>query len=224
MKRFSSVFLFAVLCMLTVSAQKFEPNTKWPYLYQDFTPGTIYFEGNQKSTADLNVHLWGNVLHYVNSDGRIFESKDAKVVRVEIGSDAYIFSDHKLVKIVAVKGTNILAMLTKGDFDAMHSGGGAYGASLNSSAAKDLSSLDLGGLNQPELGKMLQEKNDGSAIPLSQVYYFIIDGQQIEASKKDVEKFLGKDKAEAFNKFLKESKIKWKKEDSLQKVLDYLSE
>ena len=225
MKRFLST-VAALLLMLAVSAQNFEPNTKWPYLYENFTPGTIYFEGNEKSSSNLNIHLWGNVLHYVKADGRIYQSSDQKVVRVEIGSDAYIFSDHKLVRIVAHEGTNLLAELVSGDFDAMRSsGGGAYGSSLNSSASRDLSSLgfDLGGMDHPELGLMLQEKQDGRTIPLITRYYFIIGGQQIEATKKGVEKFVGDDRADALKQFLKDNKVKWKKEESLIQVLQFLA-
>lgn len=208
-------------------AQKFEPNTKWPYVYEHFTPGTIYFEGNEKSPADMNIHLWGNVLHYVKADGKIYQSDDRKVVRVEIGTDAYLYSDHKLMKLIANEGTNLLVLLTKGDFDAMRSsGGGAYGSSLNSSASRDLSSLgfDLGGLDQPELGLMLQEKKEGRTIPLVYQYFFIIGGQQIEATKKGVGKFLGDAKADAWKQFQKEHKIKWKQEESLKEVLLFLGE
>lgn len=217
----------ALLLTLSASAQKYEPNTKWPYLYEDFTPGTIYFESNEKSAADLNIHLWGNVLHYIKPDGKIYQTDESKVVRVEIGTDAYIFSDHKLVKIVATEGTNLLVKLTRGDFDAMRSsGGGAYGSSLNSSASRDLSSLglDLGGLNNPELGLMLQEKHEGRTIPLVEQYLFIVGGQQIEATKKAVEKQMGEAREAELSKFLKDNKIKWKREDSLQKVLKFLSE
>lgn len=212
-------------CVLSVSAAKYEPNTKWPYLYQDFTKGTIYFEGNQKNSArELNVHLLGNKLHYLGEDGRIYQGDDQKVTRVEIGDDAYIFSDHKLVKIVANEGTNLLVMLTKANFDALQQSGGAYGASLNSSATRDLSSLDLGGLDTPELGKMLQEKNDGRTIPMVQQYFFIIGGQQIEATKKGVEKFVGEAKAGALKQFLKEKKTKWKDELSLTQLLKFLAQ
>lgn len=208
-------------------AQNFEPNTKWPYVYEHFTPGTIYFEGNEKSSADMNIHLWGNVLHYVKADGKIYQSDDRKVVRVEIGTDAYLYSDHKLMKLIANEGTNLLVLLTKGDFDAMRSsGGGAYGSSLNSSASRDLSSLgfDLGGLDQPELGLMLQEKKEGRTIPLVYQYFFIISGQQIEATKKGVAKFLGDAKADAWKQFQKEHKIKWKQEESLKEVLLFLGQ
>ena len=223
------VFSVIGLLLLTVvaHAQKFEPNTKWPYVYEHFTPGTIYFEGNEKSSADMNIHLWGNVLHYVKADGKIYQSDDRKVVRVEIGTEAYLYSDHKLMQLIANEGTNLLVLLTKGDFDAMRSsGGGAYGSSLNSSASRDLSSLgfDLGGLDQPELGLMLQEKKEGRTIPLVYQYFFIIGGQQIEATKKGVAKFLGDAKADAWKQFQKEHKIKWKQEESLKEVLLFLGQ
>ena len=211
--------------VITVSAAKYEPNTRWPYLYQDFTKGVVFFEGNQKSSQmDLNIHLMGNVLHYIGQDGKIYKNDDQKVTRVEIGDDAYIFSDHKLVKILANEGTNLLVMLTKANFDALQQSSGAYGASLNSSATRDLSSLDLGGLDTPELGKMLQEKNDGRTIPMVQQYFFIIGGQQIEATKKGVEKFVGDAKADALKQFLKEKKTKWKDELSLTQLLQFLAQ
>ena len=211
--------------VITVSAAKYEPNTRWPYLYQDFTKGVVFFEGNQKSSQmDLNIHLMGNVLHYIGQDGKIYKNDDQKVTRVEIGDEAYIFSDHKLVKILANEGTNLLVMLTKANFDALQQSSGAYGASLNSSATRDLSSLDLGGLDTPELGKMLQEKNDGRTIPMVQQYFFIIGGQQIEATKKGVEKFVGDAKADALKQFLKEKKTKWKDELSLAQLLQFLAQ
>ena len=215
-----------MLVALGVSAQRYVPNTNWPYLFENFASGTIYFEGNQKTSADMNIHLWGNVLHYVDKDGKILQSNAQNVVRVEIGTDAFIYSDRKLVKILANEGTNLLVKLIRGDFDAMRSaGGGAYGSSSNSSATRDLSSLgfDLGGLNNPELGLMLQEKHDGRSIPLVEQYFFILNGQQIEANKKGVEKYVGDAKAAELKAFLKENKTKWKNEDSLRQLLTFLS-
>ena len=217
------VLLLLVTTALTVSAQKYSPNTKWPYVYENFTEGTIFFEGNKKTKAQLNIHLLGNKLHYLADDGRIFTSDDKDVIRVEIGSDAYIYSDHKLVRIVAVDKTNLLVELTKADFDALFTSTGAYGASLNSSSSRDLSSLDLGGLENAELGRMLQEKNDGRDIPLKKQYLFILGGKQIEAVKKSVESVLNADGQKEWKDFQKQNKIKWKNEESLRQVLTFIS-
>ena len=199
------VLLLLVTTALTVSAQKYSPNTKWPYVYENFTEGTIFFEGNKKTKAQLNIHLLGNKLHYLADDGRIFTSDDKDVIRVEIGSDAYIYSDHKLVRIVAVDKTNLLVELTKADFDALFTSTGAYGASLNSSSSRDLSSLDLGGLENAELGRMLQEKNDGRDIPLKKQNLFILGGKQIEATKKSVESILNADGQKEWKDFQKQN-------------------
>lgn len=211
-----------VLGIGTAQAQ-YEPNTKWPYIYETFLPGAIIFEGNQKTQAELNIHLAGNVLHYVDSRGRIMQSDERNVIRVEIGEDAYLYNGHRLMKIVANNGTNVLLRLLRADFAAMQNSGGAYGASLNSSASSDLSSLDLGGLDQPEMGKMLQEKDEGRTIPLVENYYFIIDGKEIDANKKAVERLIGSERAAEWKKFQKENKVKWKKEESLKQVLDFIS-
>ena len=217
------ILLLLVTATLTVCAQRYSPNTKWPYIYENFTEGTIFFEGNKKSEAQLNVHLWGNKLHYLSENQRVLTSKDKGVIRVEIGSDAYIYSDHRLVRILAADNNNLLVELTKADFDALFTGTGAYGASLNSASSCDLSSLDLGGLENSELGKMLQEKNDGRDIPFKLQYFFIVGGKQIDATKKGVESILNADSQKDWKDFIKQNKIKWKNEDSLKKVLTFVS-
>lgn len=203
---------------------KFEPNTKWPYLYENFINGIVYSTDMQKSEGKLNVHLSGNVLHYIGKDGKVYQSNDRKISRVEIGNDVYVVIDHSLMQVVGKDGNNILLKHVKADFSRVSSdNGGAYGASLNSSASNQLSSLELGGLNTPELGKLLQEKNDGAEIPLETEYFFIVGDKRIAADKNEVADFLGSDKAEEWKSFQKENKIKWKKEDSLITVLKYLS-
>lgn len=213
--------LFGMCLFVFVSAQTYTPNTRWPYLFENFTDGTIYFSGNKKTSAQLNIHLWGNVLHYVSNDGRIFETTDRNIIWVEIGADVFLYGDNQLMRLVAEKGNNVLLCLRTGDFDSMNAGTGAYGASLNSSAATDLSSLDLGGLDKPALAKMQEEKNTGRDIPMRNTYYYVINGHLVEATKKDMTRFIGEEKEDVWKSFLKTNKIKWKKEDSLKKVLDF---
>lgn len=214
---------FIIMALFTLSASaQYEPNTKWPYVYENFTDGTIYFDGNKKSVAKLNIHLLGNVLHYISPEGKIFQSTDNGVVRVEIGSDVYLFCGKRMMKLCASKGDDALLLLEKGDFDSLVEGTGAYGSSLNSSAARDLSSLDLGGLDKPELGRMLQEKNDGSIISIRPEYYFVINGEQVEATKKGLDKYFKDSKADESKAFQKANKIKWKDAESLAKILDFI--
>ncbi len=219
--------MLLIPCLLAVALQvmaKFDPNTKWPYIYENFTDGVVYSTDMTKSEGKLNVHLSGNVLHYIGKDGKVYQGTDKKVARVEIGKDAYIYVDHSLMQVVGSEGKNVLLKFVKAEFSRIQNGsGGAYGADLNSSSSRQLSSLELGGMNTPELGMMLQEKNDGAEIPLATEYYFVIGGKRILADKKEVADFLGTSRAAEWKTFQKENKIKWKKEDSLVAVLKFLS-
>lgn len=206
-----------------VKAQ-YEPNTRWPYIYENFTEGTAFSSDNTKSTLQMNIHLAGNVLHYIGKDDKIYRAEDNKITRVEIGGDAYLFINHQLMQLIASQGNNALLKLQDADFSRMQSaGGGAYGSDANTLATSQKSSLDLGGLNTPELAKMLLEKEDGAIIPLVTRYFFIIGDKRIEASKGAVENIIGEAREKDFKTFLKTNKIKWKNEESLKKILEYLS-
>ena len=70
---------------------------------------------------------------------------------------------------------------------------------------------------------MLQERNVGSEIPLETAYYFILGGKVVEANKKAVTETVEVSQSDNWKKFLKENKIKWKKEDSLISVLGFFA-
>ena len=115
----------------------------------------------------INIHLAGNVLHYIGKDDRIYKADDNKITRVEIGGDVYLFVNRQLMQLIDSNGNNVLLKLVDADFSRMQSaGGGAYGSDANTLATTKVSSLDLGGMNTPELAKMLLEREDGATIPL----------------------------------------------------------
>ena len=218
------LFIISLVCLPLLAKAQYEPNTRWPYIYENFTEGTAYSSDNTKSTLQMNIHLAGNVLHYIGKDDKIYRAEDNKITRVEIGGDAYLFINHQLMQLIGSHGNNVLLKLQDADFSRMQSAGvGAYGSDANTLATSQKSSLDLGGLNTPELAKMLLEREDGAIIPLVTRYYFIIGDKRIEASKGAVEKLIGEAREKDFKAFVKTNKIKWKNEESLMKILEYLS-
>ena len=218
------LFIISLVCLPLLAKAQYEPNTRWPYIYENFTEGTAYSSDNTKSTLQMNIHLAGNVLHYIGKDDKIYRAEDNKITRVEIGGDAYLFINHQLMQLIGSHDNNVLLKLQDADFSRMQSAGvGAYGSDANTLATSKKSSLDLGGLNTPELAKMLLEKEDGAIIPLVTRYYFIIGDKRIEASKGAVEKLIGEAREKDFKAFVKTNKIKWKNEESLKKILEYLS-
>lgn len=219
----TSLFLLLVIAT-SAWAQKYEPNTKWPYVYEDFTDATIYFDDNKKSTAKCNIHLVGSTLHYISAEGRVLENTDNRINRVEIGSDLYFPINGKLMQCTFIHGVNMVLKSLRPNLAALRQNGGAYGATTNSAATRELSSLEFAGVNQPEHGRMLQEKKDGVFIPVITEYFLCVDGKVIEADKKPVEQYIGSNRAADWKNFMKSGKIKWKNPDDLAKVLEFIIE
>ena len=218
--------LLVMMSVMALVAGAYTPNTKWPYVYENFTEGTLY-RGKDYSVAQFNIHYMGNVLHYISpEDDKIYTAKGNDVDSVVIADKTYMLVDHKdgrkMMEVVAQSGENKAFRLDYVDFDAaMQSSGGAYGSSSNSSATRNLSSLDLGGMNNPKHGLLLQEKNDGKSLVVRSRYYLRIGKFDIEANKKAVEQIVPAEKEEEWKQFLKKNKIKWKKPESLLQVLEF---
>ena len=83
--------ILTLSCLLWVvaalSAQ--EPTTTYPYLYPQFTDGTVVLDGGKEEARKLNIHLRADKLHYV--DGGIIKEAFLKDVNaVKIGNDVFV--------------------------------------------------------------------------------------------------------------------------------------
>lgn len=219
--RIRILFFSMIVLSSNLLAQIYEPTTKWPYLYKDFSNGVVYFADNSKVNASVNVHLLHSTLHYLKGE-LIYQVEPKDLVRVEIGSEYFIYIDNQLTRVVKSSGNNLLTSLSMGDFDALLKPTGAYGISTSVSATRDLSSLEIGGLVNMNHRQMLVEKEDGKSLPIKQEYLFVIDGKAISASKKNLEKSLAGKYKENFDTFLKNNKMRWKDESQLIKLFEYV--
>ena len=130
-----------------------------------------------------------------------------------------------MMKVLSKSDNGFVAEEVLVDVARLNATGGAYGSSSNSIATQALSSLEgIGGtrtnMNHMELKNA---KDEGSALPVIVKKYLVFPGYVVYATKTDVSKLEGIDKDE-LNTFIKENKIKWKDENSLIKVLDFICE
>ena len=214
----------AMLIALAASAQD-GPTTTWPYLYPDFTQGTIYLLGGTTVVQDMNVHIRHDRLHYIDKGGVVKEAVLDEVMMVTIGDDRYVNVYGEMMKVIAEgekKGLVVAEIL--GDFSALLETGGAYGVSSTTSATRKLSSIETDAqINQPHM-LLKQSKTDGQMLNLITNYYIVTSKYRIKATKKDVTASIPKDRQDEWKAWLKKNKIKWNKPGSLVAVADFLSE
>ena len=219
MKRILTLSL--LLCSVFALAQN--PTTTWPYLYDNFTPGTIYMKGSTKSDVMMNIHLRHDHLHFIDND-IVKQANLTDVLIVSIGADSFLPFDGEMLKIVAKNDNGVVAASIIGDFAAAQETGGGYGASSETASTRKLSSFELEGqINQNHV-LLLQEKENGADLNVITTYYIIRSGESVKATRKDVNASLSKEGQDAFKLWLKSNKIKWKDPESILKVVDFLSE
>jgi hypothetical protein len=225
MKRYIFAVLALMLSLNGISAQDIEPTTTWPYIYSDFQSGELKQLTGAPVQGAFNIHILEGRLHFIE-DGMIREMRSSEVVSVKVGDDYFANVSGKMMKVLAKSDAGFIAEEVLVDVARLNATGGAYGSSSNSIATQALSSLEgIGGtrsnMNHMELKNA---KNEGTVLPIIVKKYLVFPGYLVYATKADVSKLLsGADKDE-LNAFLKENKIKWKDENSLIKVLDFVSE
>jgi len=220
MKKFFLAAL-ALAAAITLKAQEY--STSWPYLYPEFKEGTVYLTDGSKLVFDMNVHILHSRLHYVDK-GVIKEAVPDNLLLVKIGDDEYMNIEGSMMKVVAKNDKGMVTVLQLGDFDKLRDTGGAYGSSTTSSATRKLTSIDVAGkVNQNHM-ELWESRHNGESVDLVQTYYIVTPEKTVEATQRSIRESLDDAGKDAFKKWLKQNKIKWKDPESLLKLTDFLNQ
>ena len=170
----------------------------------------------------FNIHVLESRLHFIEN-GMIKEVQPSEVLSVKVGDDYFATVSGKMMKVLAKSDMGFVAEEVLVDIARLNTTGGAYGSSSNSIATQALSSVEGVGGSRTNMNHMelKNAKDEGSALPVIVKKYLVFPGYVIYATKTDVSKFVQKGDLDPF---LKENKIKWKDENSLIKVLDFVAQ
>lgn len=222
MRRITIIAILVALAAGSAFAQS--PTTTYPYLYENFMPGTVVMDVGNKVSYHMNIHLRAGRLHYVDKDGLIKEAFLKDVAAIEIGDDVYLPVYSSMMKVVAKNDKGCVVLEQLGDFEGAISGSGAYGISASSSATMKLTSVQTDNQINQNYMNILNEKENGMNLDIQEAYYIVTPKFKGKATRKDIESALPTDRLEDFKKFVKANKIKWKKPNSLLMLVDFLSE
>lgn len=213
----------ALACLFALashaSAQQFKPTTLWPYLYANFMPGQLFSKG-QAQEAVLNVHLLHGELHSLSGD--VISVVAQPVDSAVIAGAVFVPVDGMLCQVLARSGSVAVVKKVYGDFNKLMSGTGAYGSTLSTSGRRELSSIEIGGINQTNHGILLRTRADGQFLPLKTerlVCLFSPSGvTAVEASARAVRELVPADRREQLKSDLKAAKVKWGRDEGVAPV------
>lgn len=220
------LFLFIGILMAgTALAQDAVPTVNWPYLYPDFMEGELMRTRGKSSTAQYNIHLGQSVLHYVEN-GKIKEVPAVGVLNLTIGDDLFLNVGGKMMKVMAEVQNAYVVEEVLGNYSAVVSHTGAYGAAVSGHDKTYFHERNNGSYNgylvTDVYADLVALKGQSDKLPVIRNVYFVLGLQQIPANKKSVLALDGIDK-KAFSQFLKSNDINWKEVDDLVKVVEYIT-
>lgn len=213
--------VLALAAFLSLRAQDY--STSWPYLYPEFREGTIYMNDGTKLVYNVNVHILHGRLHYLDN-GVVKEAISSNLLLIKIGDDEYMNVNGDIMKIVAKNDKGMVTALQLGDFERLRDAGGAYGSSTTSSATRRLTSVDVAGkVNQNHM-ELWESRHNGELVDLVTTYYIVTPTKIVEATQRAIRETLDDAGKDAFKKWLKQNKIKWKNPESLLTLTEFLNQ
>ncbi|MBQ6576400.1 MAG: hypothetical protein IJL91_01450 [Bacteroidales bacterium] len=227
MKLLASIFLAISLFFPQYGISgdsRFEPTTTWPYLFEDFSPGTVLTnKGNTLDYDKLNVNVINGKMHFVKDD-KIMEIDMMTVYVVRVKEDVFLNVQGKLMKVMKETENGAVVSLTEVDKEKMSRTSIGYGTSAIAST-QNISTAALesnsGSIINKSLGSATVDRFAGDPLILMKTTYLVVDGLLLPARKKDVisdARFNSKQVED----YIKQHKTKWNNTDNLSELVEFL--
>lgn len=207
-------------------AQKYEPRTTWPYLFEKFQTADFVTVSNRgMASKDVNISIADGKLHYLDN-GVIMAADLTTVAEARVGDDRYVNVWGRMMKVVAAGEHGIVVRETVADLDKMAKTDIGYGISSATASSQSLSSLLGDGsadMVNTDVTSALAKRGEGEVIPLRENLYLKVGNDVVPATKKDVVDLPAVSKEDA-QAFFKTRKVKWNDPSSLVWVVEFIYE
>ncbi len=190
MRRILTIVLLAVAaaghCLAQDQNNDYVPTSTWPYIYKEFSEGTLKSSDGKTLTGKYNIHLAKSSLQFI--DGELIKEADiGKVLGVQIGEDYYINAGGQFKKVLASNDNGTVILGKEVNIAALNSVGGAYGSSGATLGTTSLTSLEgIGGtrsnMNHMEIRNL---RDSGETLPLIEKIYLFGPGFNVFANNTD---------------------------------------
>lgn len=238
MKRILLSLLFVcsiVSCWAQRNGNAYEPTINWPYILDDFYPGTLVVGKDSVSKARMNIHLRSEGLYCIDDGGKVARIVFPNISCIIIYNKVYRYVDGKPMQQVYAEDGAMLMDYEYIDYDLM-TPNYTEGMALYARATSETSvlanwnnninykSLHMKGEFNESYVEMRNNWFDGMKLPVKHNSYFVINGKPFRAIASDCNSQLDKNGQKKLKAFVKTKRLKWKNTADLIAILKYLKE
>ena len=221
------LLLTFVLSFMTIPlfAQKYEPRDTWPFVYENFTDGSLYSStGDVLLSARMNVSVLNQKLYYLKGE-TIMEADMVRLYAAKIGpaEDLYVNVGAKMYRVLAESDGGAALQADILDVERYNKASIGYGVTSYTASTQNVSGLAMESSAGVNINTAMASREGGETLPLLEKKYILYgQGRIVPALKREVMDIPDLDK-QAAKEFFKENKIKWNQAASLTQVADFLT-
>lgn len=223
------LLLTFVLSFMTIPlfAQKYEPRDTWPFVYENFTDGSLYSStGDVLLSAKMNVSILNQKLYYLKGE-TVMEADMVRLYAAKIkagqGEDIYVNVGAKMYRVLAESDGGAALQADILDVERYNKASIGYGVTSYTASTQNVSGLAMESAAGVNINQAQASKEGGEPLPVLEKKYILYgQGRIVPALKREVMDIPDLDK-QAAKVFFKENKIKWNQAASLTQVADFLT-
>ena len=221
------LLLTFVLSFMTfpLFAQKYEPRDTWPFVYENFTDGSLYSStGEVLLSARMNVSVLNQKLYYLKGE-TIMEADMVRLYAAKIGpaEDLYVNVGAKMYRVLAESDGGAALQADILDVERYNKASIGYGVTSYTASTQNVSGLAMESSAGVNINTAMASREGGEPLPILEKKYILYgQGRMVPALKREVMDIPDLDK-QAAKEFFKENKIKWNQAASLTQVADFLT-
>lgn len=223
------LLLTFVLSFMTIPlfAQKYEPRDTWPFVYENFTDGSLYSStGDVLLSARMNVSVLNQKLYYLKGE-TVMEADMVRLYAAKISSgpaeDLYVNVGAKMYRVLAESDGGAALQADILDVERYNKASIGYGVTSYTASTQNVSGLAMESAAGVNINQAQASKEGGEPLPVLEKKYILYgQGRIVPALKREVMDIPDLDK-QAAKAFFKENKIKWNQAASLTQVADFLT-
>ena len=189
---------------------------KWPYLFEEFHEGTIYYNINKASKASFNIDVANQQFVYFEDDELIKSVNQAYAIdSLVLKNSKFIVYEKSIYEVLESSKNIFLLKRIRIDMNSLNEKNGAYGTGSSKDTTTRLSSVDVANYTNVPWNVVKLEKNKGKVFELVTGFYLM------NSSTKTIDRLSQNNLSNAFpqkdvKKIMKSNKLKLKKESDIR--------
>ncbi|MBN2262685.1 MAG: hypothetical protein JW735_07225 [Prolixibacteraceae bacterium] len=196
---------------------------KWPYLFNEFHQGIIYYNTNKASKASFNIDVANQQFVYFEDDELIKSVNQAYTIdSLVLSNSMFIVHENEIYEVLE-SGKNILLLKRiRIAMNSLNENSGGYGTGSSTDATTRLTSVDVANYTNVPWNVVKLEKNKGKVFELITGFYLL------NTTTKKSERLTKKNLSKIFpekdvNKIMKTKKLKLKSENDIKALFNLLT-